>query len=85
MVELTKELIEAMADETISCIKRGDFDDAKDLYFVLLDKIQESLKSSLKDPYFMAKLIRDTNSKDEIRSTQAMMLLSYFKDRNLLP
>ena len=70
---------------SVLCIKRGDFDDAKDLYFVLLDKIQESLKSSLKDPYFMAKLIRDTNSKDEIRSTQAMMLLSYFKNRNLLP
>ena len=85
MTELNTKLIEAIADESVLCIKRGDFDDAKDLYFVLLDKIQESLKPSLKDPYFMAKLIRDTNSKDEIRSTQAMMLLSYFKDRNLLP
>ena len=40
MVELTKELIEAMADETISCIKRGDTKDAEALYFLLLDKIQ---------------------------------------------
>jgi len=74
-----------MAAESITCIKRGDIDDAQELYFLILDNIQEQLKPSLKDPYFLAKLIKDSNSDNETRSTQAMMLLSYFKSRNLLP
>ena len=85
MTEINTKLLEAMATESITCMKRGDFEDAKQLYFLILDNIQESLKPSIKDPYFMAKLIKDTNSTDLMRSTQAMMLLSYFKDRNLLP
>ena len=74
-----------MAAESITCMKRGDIDDAQELYFLILDNIQEQLKPSLKDPYFLAKLIRDSNSDNETRSTQALMLLSYFKSRNLLP
>jgi len=74
-----------MAAESITCIKRGDIDDAQELYFLILDNIQEQLKPSLKDPYFLAKLIKDSNSDNETRSTQAMMLLSYFKSRKLLP
>ena len=86
MVELTKELIEAMADETISCIKRGDTKDAEALYFLLLDKIHRKfLEPSLQSPHFMAKLIKDSNSKDEVVQYKAMMLLKYFKTRNLLP
>ena len=86
MVELTKELIEAMADETISCLKRGDTKDAEALYFLLLDKIQiKFLEPSLKDPKFMAKLIKDSNSTDEVVQYQAMMLLKYFLTRNLIP
>jgi len=74
-----------MAAESITCMKRGDIDDAQELYYLILDNIQEQLKPSLKDPYFLAKLIRDSNSDNETRSTQALMLLSYFKSRNLLP
>jgi len=86
MTELTKELIEAMADESVACIKRGDHKDAEDLYFLLLDKIHKKfLEPSLQSPHFMAKLIKDSNSKDEVRSMQALMLLKYFKTRNLLP
>tara|TARA_R100001443_G_scaffold18710_4_gene29823 strand:- start:412 stop:660 length:249 start_codon:yes stop_codon:yes gene_type:complete len=82
---MNKKLLEVMAAESITCIKRGDIDDAQELYFLILDNIQEQLKPSLKDPYFLAKLIKDSNSDNETRSTQAMMLLSYFKSRNLLP
>ncbi len=74
-----------MAAESITCMKRGDIDDAQELYYLILDNIQEQLKPSLKDPYFLAKLIKDSNSDNETRSTQALMLLSYFKSRNLLP
>jgi len=82
---MNKKLLEVMAAESITCIKRGDIDDAQELYFLILDNIQEQLKPSLKDPYFLAKLIKDSNSDNETRSTQAMMLLSYFKSRKLLP
>ena len=82
---MNTKLLEVMATESITCFKRGDIDDAQELYYLILDNIQGQLKSSLEDPYFLAKLIRDTNSSDTLRSTQAMMLLSYFKKRNLLP
>ena len=82
---MNKDLLAVMAAESITCMKRGDIDDAQELYFLILDNIQEQLKPSLKDPYFLAKLIKDSNSDNETRSTQAMMLLSYFKSRNLLP
>ena len=86
MTELTKELIEAMADESIACIKRGDHKDAEDLYFLLLDKIHKKyLEPSLQTPHFISKLIKDSNSKDEVRQYQALMILKYFKTRNLLP
>ena len=82
---MNTKLLEVMATESITCFKRGDIENATELYFLILDNIQDQLKSSLKDPYFLAKLIRDSNSSDELRSAQAMMLLSYFKKRNLLP
>jgi hypothetical protein len=82
---MNKNLLAVMAAESITCMKRGDIDDAQELYYLILDNIQEQLKPSLKDPYFLAKLIRDSNSDNETRSTQALMLLSYFKSRNLLP
>jgi len=82
---MNKDLLAVMAAESITCMKRGDIDDAQELYYLILDNIQEQLKPSLKDPYFLAKLIKDSNSDNETRSTQAMMLLSYFKSRNLLP
>ena len=85
MTELNTKLIEAIADESVLCIKRGDFDDAKEIYFIMLDKIQDQLKPSVENPYFMAKLIKDSNSNDEVRSMQALMLLKYFETRNLLP
>ncbi len=86
MTELTKELLEAIADESTACTKRGDHKDAEALYFLLLDKIHRKfLEPSLQDPYFLAKLIKDSNSKDEVRSMQALMLLKYFKTRDLLP
>ena len=34
---------------------------------------------------FISKLIKDSNSNDEIRSMQALMLLKYFETRNLIP
>ena len=77
--------MKVMADESIACLKRGDFDDAKEIYFIMLDKIQDQLKPSVENPYFVAKLIKDSNSNDEIRSMQALMLLKYFETRNLLP
>tara|TARA_R100001510_G_scaffold23843_1_gene20973 strand:- start:161 stop:409 length:249 start_codon:yes stop_codon:yes gene_type:complete len=82
---MNKNLLAVMAAESITCMKRGDIDDAQELYYLILDNIQEQLKPSLKDPYFLAKLIKDSNSDNETRSTQALMLLSYFKSRNLLP
>ena len=82
---MNKDLLAVMAAESITCMKRGDIDDAQELYYLILDNIQEQLKPSLKDPYFLAKLIKDSNSDNETRSTQALMLLSYFKSRNLLP
>ena len=86
MTELTKELLEAIADESTACTKRGDHKDAETLYFLLLDKIHRKfLEPSLKSPHFMAKLIKDSNSNDEVRSMQALMLLKYFETRNLLP
>ena len=86
MTELTKELIEAMADESVACIKRGDHKDAEALYFLLLDKIHKKfLEPSLQNPHFIAKLIKDSTSKDEVRQYQALMLLKYFETRNLLP
>ena len=51
----------------------------KEIYFVMLDKIQDQLKPSVENPYFISKLIKDSNSNDEIRSMQALMLLKYFK------
>ena len=67
MTELTKELLEAIADESTACTKRGDHKDAEALYFLLLDKIHRKfLEPSLQNPYFMAKLIKDSNSKDEV-------------------
>ena len=66
-------------------MKRGDIEDAQELYYLILDNIQDQLKESIQDPYFLAKLIRDSNSSNEMRSTQAMMLLSYFQKRKLLP
>ena len=85
MTEFTNELMKVMADESIACLKRGDFDDAKEIYFIMLDKIQDQLKPSVQNPYFVSKLIKDSNSNDEIRSMQALMLLKYFETRNLLP
>jgi len=85
MAEINTKMLEAMATESITCMKRGDFEDAKQLYFLILDNIQESLKPSIKDPYFMAKLIKDSNSTDEVVQYQAMMLLKYFLTRNLIP
>ena len=82
---MNTKLLEVIAAESVTCMKRGDIEDAQELYYLILDNIQDQLKSSLKDPYFLAKLIRDSNSSNEIRSAQAMMLLSYFKKRNLLP
>ena len=85
MTEFTNELMKVMADECIACLKRGDFDDAKEIYFIMLDKIQDQLKPSVENPYFVAKLIKDSNSNDEVRSMQALMLLKYFETRNLIP
>ena len=82
---MNTKLLEVIAAESVTCMKRGDFEDATELYFLILDNIQDQLKSSLEDPYFLAKLIRDSNSSNEMRSTQAMMLLSYFQKRKLLP
>ena len=82
---MNTKLLEVIAAESVTCMKRGDIEDAQELYYLILDNIQDQLKSSLEDPYFLAKLIRDSNSSDKLRSTQAMMLLSYFKKRNLLP
>ena len=85
MTEFTNELAKVMADESIACLKRGDVNDAKEIYFIMLDKIQDQLKPSVENPYFVAKLIKDSNSNDEVRSMQALMLLQYFETRNLLP
>lgn len=85
MTEFTNELAKVMADESIACIKRGDFDDAKEIYFTMLDKIQDQLKPSIQNPYFLSKLIKASNSNDEVRSMEALMLLKYFETRNLLP
>ena len=85
MTELNTKLIEAIADESVLCIKRGDFDDAKEIYFTMLDKIQDQLKPSIQNPYFLSKLIKASNSNDEVRSMEALMLLKYFETRNLLP
>ena len=41
MTEFTNELAKVIADESIACIKIGDFDDAKEIYFTMLDKIQD--------------------------------------------
>ena len=82
---MNTKLLEVMATESITCFKRGDIEDAQELYYLILDNIQDQLKESIQDPYFLAKLIRDSNSSNEMRSTQAMMLLSYFQKRNLLP
>ena len=82
---MNTKLLEVMATESITCFKRGDIENAQELYYLILDNIQGQLKSSLEDPYFLAKLIRDSNSNNEMRSTQAMMLLSYFQKRKLLP
>ena len=82
---MNTKLLEVMATESVTCMKRGDIEDAQELYYLILDNIQDQLKESIQDPYFLAKLIRDSNSSNEMRSTQAMMLLSYFKKRNLLP
>ena len=82
---MNTKLLEVIAAESVTCMKRGDFEDATELYFLILDNIQDQLKESIQDPYFLAKLIRDSNSSNEMRSTQAMMLLSYFQKRKLLP
>ena len=82
---MNTKLLEVMATESITCFKRGDIDDAQELYYLILDNIQDQLKESIQDPYFLAKLIRDSNSSNEMRRTQAMMLLSYFQKRKLLP
>ena len=82
---MNTKLLEVMATESITCFKRGDIEDAQELYYLILDNIQDQLKESIQDPYFLAKLIRDSNSNNEMRSTQAMMLLSYFQKRKLLP
>ena len=44
---------------------------------IMLDKIQDQLKPSVENPYFISKLIKDSNSNDEIRSMQALMLLVF--------
>ena len=85
MTEFTNELAKVMADESIACMKRGDFDAAKEIYFIMLDKIQDQLKPSDENTYFISKLIKDSNSNDEVRSMEALMLLKYFQTRNLLP
>ena len=85
MTEFTNELAKVMADESIACLKRGDVNDAKEIYFIMLDKIQDQLKPSVQNPHFVSKLIKDSNSNDEVRSMQALMLLKYFQTRNLLP
>ena len=82
---MNTKLLEVMATESITCFKRGDIENAQELYYLILDNIQDQLKESIQDPYFLAKLIRDSNSSNEMRSTQAMMLLSYFQKRKLLP
>ena len=82
---MNTKLLEVMAAESVTCMKRGDIENATELYFLILDNIQDQLKSSLKDPYFLALLIRDSNANDGLRSTQAKMLLSYFQKRKLLP
>ena len=82
---MNTKLLEVIAAESVTCMKRGDIEDATELYFLILDNIQDQLKESLEDPYFLALLIRDSNANDGLRSTQAKMLLSYFKKRKLLP
>jgi len=83
--ELNMKLLTVMRDEALLCEIRGDKEDAAKLMEQVLDHIMNDLVTETKtNPKAIDVLISASNSDDEIKSTNALLILQYLKRKGLI-
>tara|TARA_Y100000813_G_scaffold114917_1_gene82296 strand:- start:116 stop:379 length:264 start_codon:yes stop_codon:yes gene_type:complete len=83
--KLNMKLLTVMRDEALLCEIRGDKEDAAKLMEQVLDHIMNDLVTETKtNPKAIDVLISASNSDDEIKSTNALLILQYLKRKGLI-
>mgnify|MGYP001426823016 CR=1 FL=1 len=83
--ELNMKLLTVMRDEALLCEMRGDREDAAKLMEQVLNHIMSDLAEETKtNPKAIDVLISASNSDDEVKSTNALIILQYLKNKGLI-